>query len=532
MKSETSTPSIPKEGFAGLRENWRFDLPSGLIVFLIALPLSVGIAIASGAPPSAGIVAAILGGILGSLFSGSYVTISGPAAGLIVVVLSGVETLGQGDSATGFRRALACFVMAGAIQIVFGLLKAGNLVFACAHSVVHGMLAAIGVIIITKQIPVLLGVKPHAKTILGMMGEIPDEVSHLNVPIAIIGVVGLALLLFWANKAPKKLKWIPGPLLVAVGGILAGQFIHMDYAHTLHLGMGEFMVGPSFLVTIPEKFSSLFIRPDFSQIFTADSLVVTASILLVASLESVLSTYAVDRLDPFRRRSDLNRDLMSKGVINLCCGMIGGLPVISEIVRSTANIDNGARTRWANFFHGTLMLVFIAALPELVHAIPLSALAAILLVVGFRLAHPKQLIQVYHHGWDELVTFLVTLGVTLASDLMLGIAAGVITSLVTQRFRGAKVKEIFRPSIRTHAFGNHNEIRVEGSMGCVGLLRLRRHMLRAPSDKPVIVNLESMRWMDFTVREQLPSVASAISRGGSSIQVRWPNRDSPSQMDN
>ncbi|MGH8553905.1 MAG: SulP family inorganic anion transporter, partial [Methylococcales bacterium] len=338
-------------------------------------------------PPMAGITAAMVGGLLVSRINGSYVTISGPAAGLIVVTLAGVQTLGQGDAMLGYRLTLAAVVCAGALQALLGFLKVGKLSAFFPASVVHGMLAAIGIIIMAKQIHTVFGVKPEAKEIFDTIAEVPRSVLNLNPEIAFIGTVSLLLMILWPRIKLPYLKLPPAPIIVVLVGMALGQWFDLDHQHKylLHFPEGHvYSVGPSFLVAIPMNFLESFYFPDFSKVATGQFWVVVISICLVSSIESLLSAAAIDKLDPYQRQSNLNKDLSGLGIGSSISGFLGGLPMISEIVRSSANIDNGARTGWSNFFHGLFMLGFIAMFPRLIHEIPLASLAALLVYTGFR----------------------------------------------------------------------------------------------------------------------------------------------------
>ncbi|MDP3589620.1 MAG: SulP family inorganic anion transporter, partial [Methylobacter sp.] len=352
--SESSLSGVPKSGLAGLKENWRSDLLSGFLVFLIALPLCLGISMASGFPPSAGIITAIIGGVLVSRINGSFITINGPAAGLIVVVLGAVQSLGDGDAMAGYRYTLAAIVIASVLQILMGFFKAGRLSSFFPASVVHGMLAAIGIIIMAKQINVVLGTTPEqGSSLFSTIAQIPHSIVNLNPEIAVIGISGLVILTVWSMIKNPSLKMIPAPLIVVLVGMGLARYFDLEHEHMyLFLPDAHFLphheetVGPAFLVAISENFMSGFYFPDFSKIATLEFWEAVVSICLVGSLESLLSAMAVDKLDPYKRHSNLDRDLTAVGVGNLVAGLIGGLPMIAEIVRSSANINNGAKTQW------------------------------------------------------------------------------------------------------------------------------------------------------------------------------------------
>ncbi|MGD9657806.1 MAG: SulP family inorganic anion transporter, partial [Methylocystis sp.] len=351
MTKTTSARFVPKTGLAGLAENWRADILSGFLVFLIALPLCLGISMASGFPPQAGIITAVVGGLLVSRFNGSFVTITGPAAGLIVVILDSVQDLGGGDAKAGYHYTLAAIVCASVIQTLMGLMKAGKMSAFFPSSAVHGMLAAIGIIIMAKQIHVMLGVKPNAQSLFATIGAIPTSLRDMNPEVAIIGGLGLLILIAWSIVKSRRLRMIPAPIIVVIVGMALAQYFDLDDEHIYlflpeypFLPHHEFTIGPKFLVSIPQNFLSGFAFPDFSLIGSALFWQQVVAICLVGSLESLLSAAAVDKLDPYKRTSDLNRDIAAVGVGNILCGLIGGMPMIAEIVRSSANVNNGART--------------------------------------------------------------------------------------------------------------------------------------------------------------------------------------------
>lgn len=381
--------NIPLSGIAGLKQNWQKDLVSGFIVFLVALPLCLGISLASGVPPMAGLITAIIGGLFVSRINGSHVTINGPAAGLIVVILGAVEALSDGDPMAGYRSMLAAVVVSGTLLFILGRLKAGRLGDFFPSSAVHGMLAAIGVIILSKQAHVALGVKPEGKEPLELLAEIPHSIAHMNPEVAIIGLVSLLIMFVLPLFKNRWVKMVPAPMVVVLAGIALGHYFDLEHEHKyLFLDGHEYSIGPKFLVTLPENLADGIVFPDWSKALTLPFLTAVITITLVQGIESLLSAKAVDKLDPWKRESDLNKDLSAVGAGSALAGLIGGLPMIAEIVRSSANINNGGRTGWANFFHGAFLLVFIAAFPTLIHSIPLAALGAILMYTGYRLAAP------------------------------------------------------------------------------------------------------------------------------------------------
>jgi MFS superfamily sulfate permease-like transporter len=507
--SEISLSALPKTGLPGLVENWRADLLSGFLVFLIALPLCLGISMASGFPPSAGIITAIIGGIVVSRLSGSYVTINGPAAGLIVVVLSAVQELGAGDAMAGYRYTLAAIVVASVLQILLGVFKAGRFSSFFPASVIHGMLAAIGIIIMTKQIHVVLGVTPEKGSLFFTMAQIPHSFINLNPEIAIIGLSGLGILIVWSLIKNRFLKMIPAPLVVVLVGIGLAKYFDLDHEHMyLFLPDAHFLphheetVGPKFLVAISDNFMSSFYFPDFSKFATAEFWEAVVSICLVGSLESLLSAMAVDKLDPYKRHSDLDRDLTAVGAGNLLSGLVGGLPMIAEIVRSSANVNNGARTSWANFYHGSFMLLFVVLFPRLIHSIPLAALAALLVFTGFRLASPKSFAEVMGIGKEQLFMFVVTIIGVLATDLLIGVAIGILAKFAIHMLRGVRPNNLFKIHFVIEPKDSDSYIvSIVGAAIFSNFLKLKNGLKSLEKGKTIIFQMNNTYLLDHTVME-------------------------------
>ncbi len=518
--STLSQTAVPKTGIPGLIENWRSDLLSGFLVFLIALPLCLGIAMASGFPPVSGIITAIVGGLVVSRISGSFVTINGPAAGLIVVILDSVEDLGHGDVVAGYHLTLAAIVVASILQILMGIYKAGKLSAFFPSSVVHGMLAAIGIIIMAKQIHTLLGVKPAAKTLLGTIAEIPHSLLNLNPEIALIGFLGLALLVCWTYIKNPELKMIPAPLIVVLLGLGLGQYFDLDDTHQYLLRHHEFSLAPSYLVAVPENFFKGFTFPDFSKIGELEFWIAVVTIWLVGSLESLLSASAVDKLDPYKRDSNLNKDLTAVGVGNLISGFIGGLPMIAEIVRSSANVNNGAKTSWANFFHGLFLLIFVALFPKLIHEIPLTALAALLVFTGFRLASPKEFAKTWTIGLDNFIVFVITIIGVIATDLLIGVAIGMVAELLIHLSRGLKFSNVFSLAYHVHQSDeNTYHIQVSGAAVFSNYIAIKSLLADFPEHKNVFFDLTEAELIDHTVMEFIDHFAKEYNLKGGKCEI-------------
>lgn len=504
----SSLSNLPKTGLAGLKENWRSDLLSGFLVFLIALPLCLGISMASGFPPSAGIISAIIGGVLVSRISGSFVTINGPAAGLIVVVYDAVQSLGDGDAMAGYRFTLAAIVVASVIQILMGVLKAGRLSSFFPASVVHGMLAAIGIIIMAKQIHVVLGVTPEKGSLISTIAQIPYSLMNMNHEIAIIGFSGLAILIVWSMINNKTLKMIPAPLVVVLVGIALARYFDLEHEHLyLFLPDAHFLphheetVGPKFLVAISDNFMSGFYFPDFSKFATLEFWEAVITISLVGSLESLLSAMAVDKLDPYKRHSNLNKDLTAVGVGNLVAGCVGGLPMIAEIVRSSANVNNGAKTSWANFFHGSLLLLFVVLFPRLIHSIPLAALASLLVFTGFRLASPREFAKVMGIGKEQFFMFTITVISVIATDLLVGVAIGILVKLTIHLIRGVNFSNLFKIHFSIEEKADTIFIEIIGAAVFSNFMALKDALAKLEKGKTIVFQLNDTYLLDHTVME-------------------------------
>lgn len=481
---------------------YKDDIIAGFVVFLIALPLSIGIALAAGAPASAGILSAVLGGILGTFFTGSHIAISGPAAGLIVVILGSIHSLSDGDALLGFKRTLAAVVVAGFLQVLLGLFKMGRFALLAPVSVVNGMLSAIGIIILVKQVPVLLGVAVHSKSVVGMFLDLPQYLAVANLPMAITGVACLLVLLFWNNFTGKFRKLIPGTLLAVALGLALSFAYDFISPQVLIVLSKAYHIGPHFLVHVPTDFSKIFILPSFDIIFSSRSLTAILTIFIVCSLESLLSSYAIDKLDLQKRKTDLNKDIVGKGLVNIFCGCLGAYPIISEIVRSSANIENGAKTKWSNFYHGLFILAFVGLFPKFLNHIPLSALAAVLLLVGFNLAHPKIFIRIYKEGKDQLFIFGATLIVTLLTDLLMGIAVGIVLNITLHLIRGVKLMEFFDPQTEvTDEAEGVSILKFNSAATFLGYLEIQK-VLAKLEGRSVKVDFND-KFVDFTIRELL-----------------------------
>lgn len=498
------TLNIPRDGIQGFKEHWKSDAVSGFLIFLIAMPLCLAISKASGFPPIAGIYTAIIGGIVVSFFMGARVTIKGPAAGLIAIAVGAVEELGKGDNTKGYQLTLAVIVVAALIQILFGLLKAGKLGDFFPASAVHGMLAAIGIIIISKQIPVLLGTTPIGKEPLELLAGIPFMLANMNPEVAFIGIISLLILFLFPLAKNKLTKAIPASMIVLLVAIPLALYYNFAIEHDYSLADINYHIIPgNLLVQLPDSFLGGITFPDFSELVSATSLKYIAMFALVGSLESILSAKAIDILDPFKRKSDLNKDILAVGIGNLAAGAIGGLPMISEIVRSSANINNGAKTRWANFFHGVFLLAFVALAADLIEMIPNAALAAMLIYTGYRLASPKEFKKTWSIGWDQLIIFVTTIIATLLTDLLVGIFAGVAVQFLLHFLNGASIKSLFKSNFEISHPNDEYVVTVKDSAIFSNYLSFKKCLDKIEPGKKVVFNFSEAKIIDHTLLEHL-----------------------------
>jgi MFS superfamily sulfate permease-like transporter len=522
--SATPAPQLaPLTGAA----KWQADLTAGFLVFLIALPLCLAISLASGFPATAGVFTAIIGGLLAPWISNSELTIKGPAAGMIVIVLGCVLEFGGGKDATpeaqlhAQQLALGVGVVAGLIQIGFALLRSGVLAEMFPTAAVHGMLAAIGIIIMGKQIHIMLGVSPQAKEPLHLIAEIPHSVMHMNPEIALIGTLGLLLLFAWPIIARGPVRKIPPQLVVAVLGMGLGLWFDLDHTHTYTFQGHNYEVSDKLLVAVPSSIASAIMYPDFSGVATPTGIKWIVMFALIGTLESVLSAKAVDLIDPLKRKHDPNRDLLAVGLGNSLVAGIGGLPMISEIVRSRANIDNGAQSRYANMFHGLCLLLFVAFLPWLIHRIPLAALAAMLVYTGSRLAHPKEFAHMYHVGTGQLAIFVATIIGVLATDLLIGVAIGVALKVVLHFFHGVMPWSLVKADIEV----DDNDpavttVRVLSPAVFSNWLSLRKRLMAADPARKLAVDLSGARLIDHTVMEKLVQFQAEWTQAGRTMELK------------
>ena len=400
-------------------KNLKADIPASIVVFFVALPLCLGIALASGAPLFSGLIAGIVGGIVVGALSGSAIGVSGPAAGLAAIVLVAISTLG------GFENFLLAVVLGGVIQVLFGILKAGVIGYYFPSSVIKGMLTGIGIIIVIKQIPYFFGIDKNAAE----SSTFIDMLSQINLGATLIACIGLSILIIWnvwLSKSFKIFQIIQGPVVAVAVGII--YYILTKDNSTFSIDSAKLVSVP-----VPEDISSFlgqFSSPNFDQITNPQIWVTAFTIALVASLETLLCVEATDKLDPRKRVTPTNRELLAQGTGNIISGLIGGLPITQVIVRSSANIQSGGKTKSSAIIHGFLLLISLIIIPTLLNKIPLSVLAAVLFIVGYKLARPQLFATIYKQGWKQFIPFIITVLGIIFTDLLVGIGMGLAVGIV------------------------------------------------------------------------------------------------------
>ena len=520
----TTISDIPQGTLADLKRNWKADMVSGFLVFLIALPLCLAISLACGYPAIAGVFTAIIGGILSAFISNSELTIKGPAAGLIVIALGCVTEFGYTggvDPAAdyqAYRLALGVGVAAGVVQILFGVFRSGILGEFFPTAAVHGLLASIGIIVISSQLPIVLGVESTGGPIEKLL-SIPSYFMAMNPVIALIGGISLAIMFGFPFIKNPMLKMIPAPMMVLLVAVPLGMYFDIGTEQIVAFAGQDAALGPHYLVDVPDNMFTALTFPDFSGVLTSTGITYIVMFSLIGSVESLLSAKAVDQIDPWRRKTNMDKDLLAVGLGNTAAAFVGGLPMISEIVRSKANIDNGARTRFANMFHGLFLLAFVALVPALIDRIPLTALAAMLVFTGFRLASPKEFVHMYQIGREQFIVFVSTVIGVLATDLLVGIGIGIMVKAIIHVINGAPVSSLFKPSMKVENEGDDSAtIKVDNSAIFSTWIALKNRIAR-PSTKKVIVDLSGTKLVDHTVMANLEALEREFAESDRELSV-------------
>lgn len=495
------------------------DLPASIVVFFVALPLCLGIALASGAPLFSGLIAGIVGGIIVGSLSGSHIGVSGPAAGLAAIVLTAIGTLG------GFENFLVAVVLGGLIQILFSILKAGVIAYYFPSSVIKGMLTGIGIIIILKQIPHFFGYSANPEgdfAFIQMDGEntfsgIINAFKYISPGATLIAIVALAILILWDKVLTKKAKifqLIQGPLVAVTLGIVYFAITKDD----AYWGINQ-----EYLVSVPipeslESMGTLLSFPNFAVITNSQVWITAFTIALVASLETLLCVEATDKLDPDKRTTPTNKELFAQGVGNTVSGLIGGLPVTQVIVRSSANIQSGGKTKASAIIHGFFLLISIILIPRLLNMIPLSVLAAILFIVGYKLAKPALFKKMYGLGWKQFVPFTVTVFGIVFTDLLVGIGLGLMVGVVVILLKSYQNSHFLH--IEDKSNGKHRiKMTLAEEVTFFNKGAILKELDSLPNDTYLELNLLKTRYLDNDIIEILEDFAYKAKQRNIDIQL-------------
>jgi MFS superfamily sulfate permease-like transporter len=515
----TNNPT-PSSGFKGLKENWRNDLSAAISVSLVALPLALGIAVASEVSPMAGVLSAIIGGVVTTFFRGGHLAINGPAAGLIAVILGGLVAL-EGN----INYVLAAIVVSGGIQIILGFFKMGRFAKLLPSSVLHGILAAIGVIIFAKQAHYALGTTSNADTTIGTLFDIFSKLPEANPFVFIVALVGILVLVFYKKFKHRFFQIIPAPmwvLLLALPFVFAFDFFN---EHSISFLGNIYEVGPKLLIDIPDNPLDSIMHPDFGMVGTLAFWLTVLSITTIASVETLASARAVDKLDPYKRTTNLNKDLVGVGLSTMISGALGGLPIITVIVRSTVNVNHNAKTKWSNFYHGIFLILFVLILAPLLRSVPLAALAAILVHTGFKLASPKVFKRAYDQGVEQLLFLTSTLIITLFTDLLYGIIGGILVTLILHMLL-AKVgfitffKKIYKSGSKVYQLENGTfDVKLKGVSNFLYALQLDKLLEEIPSGSNVRIDMSQTRLVDLSIMENLIEYKRIQEKDGGEVKL-------------
>jgi len=506
-----------------------YDLPqnlfAGFVVSLVALPLGLGLAIASNAPPISGIIAAIIGGVVASLVGGSQLTITGPGNGLVVVLLSSITLLGDGDLYQGYLFTLAAIVLSGLLMFLFGVFRLGSLGEFFPSSALQGMLSAIGISILAKQFHVMLGFTDVEGSPLEALSEVPKTIlivfknpSKEILLAASIGVISLVLLFLYSKLRVRFFRLIPAPMWVV---LLA---IALSYYYEL-FSSDPYPINSSLLISLPDDILNSLPFPDFKKLLDVQFIGVVVSLTLIASIESLLSIKAVDKLDPQKRRSNVNKDLRAIGAASAISGFIGGLNVVTVIARSSVNVNNGGTNRSSNLFHAFFLLLFVVLFRDQIQRIALPALASILVYTGYKLAAPSNIIGIMRIGKEQLVIFLLTLITTLLGGIILGISVGIVSTFLIHVLINKSFflfsRNLLKPNVlmyREEGSGNYY-VSVKSFCSFLNFYKLKRMLDEIPEQDHAIIDFSLCQFVDHTVMEGVNDYRRVFSRKGGIFEI-------------
>lgn len=518
---------IPKTGWQGLTSHWKNDIIAAVSVSLVALPLSLAIAVAIGIPPIAGLITAFVGGVVTTFFRSSKLAINGPAAGLIGVVLAAILSF-QDESTSAiqaYQYVLAAIIVAGGLQVLIGLLKWGRIADIFPTTVIHGILASIGIIIFAKQMHVAMGTTSTAENTVGILKDIIYKLPEINPYIAIISGIGLVLLIFHARISYKVFHFIPAPVWVlAVSVPIVLLYGHLDSEGTMIFG-SAFTQPENYLIDVESNWMNNLPFPDFSKVHTFSFWAAVVSINLLSTVITLAGAKAVDALDPYKRTTNMNRDLVGVGLSSMVSGALGGLPVITVIVRSTVNVHNKAKTKWSNFFHGLFIALFVLFLIPVIQLFPKAALAAVLVFTGIKLASPRKFVEIYKQGLEQLVFLISTVVITLYKDPLIGLLGGMAITLVAHLLISrVSIPQFIQMVVNSGTRLRENQdgsytLKVKGVANFLSMLRLKGLLETVPAATNLQVDLSRTRLVDLTFQEKLIEFRREHRLTGGKVQI-------------
>lgn len=509
----------PKRGLQGLVENWQSDLVAALSVALIALPLSLGIALAAGAPAMAGVFSAIVGGVVTTFYRGGHISVNGPAKGVIGVILLGIGLMDDG-SGQAFNYVLGAVVVSGAIQALLGVLRLGRLAEIFHSSVIHGILAAIGIIIFAKQIHVALGTHSKSSSIIENLIDAFVMLPEANPFVLVISLTGLFLLLFHSKTTYKFFLVLPGPIWVIGLSIPFAYYFNFFEVQSLSFFGVSHNVGPNLLLDIPDSIMESIMHPNFDKINTIEFWTTVFSILIITSIESLAIAKAVDKIDPYKRKTNLNKDLTGIGLSTVVAGLIGGLPIIAVIIRSTVNIHNGAKTKWSNLYQGLILLGLIVVLGAVMKQVPLCAFAVLLVYTGFKLASPSVFKQAYSQGPEQLFFFIGTMVLTLYTNLLIGLVGGLLIVLITHILISNLsiynfIKMVYFSENKLQKLSDDVfSLKIRGVANFLAILKADKLISKIPSGVSVNIDLSETKLVGITYMDFLVEFLKSHRDGG------------------
>ncbi|WP_299461462.1 SulP family inorganic anion transporter [uncultured Microscilla sp.] len=525
---EQGTLELPKDGIAGLRQNWRIDLFAGLLVFMLTLPLCLSTAFASNFPVWSGIISALVAGGIVTFLSGSPLTIKGPTIGFAAVLAYGVQNLGSGYFITGYKYTLVAIIMAGSLQVLLGLLRIGNWRSIIPDSLVYGLMGGIGITILGRQLYFLLGATPHVSSESMVWMKLPnllptdfaspfwsfmggwvdtyhDTAITINPNIAFIGITSLCLMFIFSSiKYPKIL---PSAVVVLLFGLIATFYFSLHTKDTAHL------------IARTSYAQALFVFPDFSKFYILKTLEVTFIILAISTLETAVNVKTIDAVDLYRRRSKLNREVLAIGIGNMISGFLGGLPLIATMDESSKNVNNGAKTRWANFFQSLFLLVFVLLVFPVFKYIPKAALSAIVIYAVYRLNSPQLIKDLKQVGKEQLLIYIVTLIATVFLGVLWGVLVGIVTTLVSYKLLGASFSSLFRIKVTTTQKKRKIRIFIENAALASNYPSLRKHLRDVPEGHYLIIDFSKSKVIDYGFMENIYFFAYSYSVQNGKIEL-------------